>query len=134
MRLRVTFLFLCLAPAWPGRWADTIHLKNGRTILADHVRENGNRYEYEMGDDSYAIPKSAVGPVEAVASRLAAPRPRRSADLPSFDSQPSASPMRAISTAKIISEGKVDQDGLSTLEGKRRPCLELHGRFHRRQI
>jgi hypothetical protein len=23
--------------------ADTIHLKNGRTILADHVRENGNR-------------------------------------------------------------------------------------------
>ncbi len=45
--------------------ADTIHLKNGRTILADHVRENGNRYEYDIGDDSYAIPKSSVERVEA---------------------------------------------------------------------
>ena len=45
--------------------ADTIHLKNGRTILADHVRENGNRYEYDIGDDSYAIPKSSVDRVEA---------------------------------------------------------------------
>jgi len=45
--------------------ADTIHLKNGRTILADHVRENGIRYEYEIGDDSYAIPKSSVERVEA---------------------------------------------------------------------
>ena len=45
--------------------ADTIHLKNGRTILADHVRENGNRYEYDIGDDSYAIPKSSVDRIEA---------------------------------------------------------------------
>ena len=45
--------------------ADTIHLKNGRTILADHVRENGSRYEYEIGDDTYAIPKSSVERVEA---------------------------------------------------------------------
>ena len=45
--------------------ADTIHLKNGRTILADHVHENGNRYEYEIGDDNYAIPKSSVDRVEA---------------------------------------------------------------------
>ena len=45
--------------------ADTIHLKNGRTILVDHVRENGNRYEYEIGDDSYAILKTSVDRVEA---------------------------------------------------------------------
>ena len=51
MRLRVTFLVLCLAPALSAR-ADSIHLKNGRTIVADHVRENGNRYEYDIGDDS----------------------------------------------------------------------------------
>jgi hypothetical protein len=48
MRLRVTFLVLCLTQSWAGVWADTIHLKNGRKILADHVRENGNRYEYEF--------------------------------------------------------------------------------------
>ena len=51
--------------AFAAASADTIHLKNGRTILADHVRENGNRYEYEIGDDSYAIPKSSVDRVEA---------------------------------------------------------------------
>jgi hypothetical protein len=45
--------------------ADTIHLKNGRTILVDQVRENGNRYEYEIGDDSYAIPRSSVDHIEA---------------------------------------------------------------------
>ena len=51
--------------AWATATADTIHLKNGRTILADHVRENGSRYEYDIGDDSYAIPKSSVERVEA---------------------------------------------------------------------
>ena len=65
MRFRVIFLALCLAPAPAIAWADTIHLKNGRTILADQVRENGNRYEYEIGEDSYAIPKSAVDRVDA---------------------------------------------------------------------
>jgi hypothetical protein len=51
--------------AFEAASADTIHLKNGRTILVDHVRENGNRYEYEIGDDTYAIPKSSVDRVEA---------------------------------------------------------------------
>ena len=66
--------------------ADTIHLKNGRTILADHVRENGSRYEYDIGDDSYAIPKSSVDRVEtggmpAPASSGAA---KTAGDLPVF--------------------------------------------------
>jgi len=46
MRFRVTFLPLCLTLAAVTAWGDTIHLKNGRTIVADHVRENGVRYEY----------------------------------------------------------------------------------------
>ena len=45
--------------------AEVIHLKNGRTIYADQVRENGNRLEYEVGEDSYAIPKSSVLRIEA---------------------------------------------------------------------
>src|SRR5450631_2641608 len=65
MRLRVTILFIVAALAPAGTWADTIHLKNGRTIVADQVRENGNHYEYDIGDDSYAIPKSSVDHVEA---------------------------------------------------------------------
>jgi tetratricopeptide (TPR) repeat protein len=66
----------------PCTWADTIHLKNGRTIQADSVREAGDRVEYDIGEDSYAIPKSSVERVETgigsagtnVGSNLAAPR------------------------------------------------------------
>src|SRR5579864_7009475 len=78
-QLALAFLALCRASA------DTIHLKNGRTIVADHVRESGNHYEYDLGDDSYAIPKSVVDHVDAGGM----PNPAVSgaakvADLPAF--------------------------------------------------
>ena len=65
MRLRVTTLLAMMLALASAASADTIHLKNGRTIVADHVRENGTHYEYDIGDDSYAIPKSSVDHVEA---------------------------------------------------------------------
>ena len=40
--------------------ADTIHLKNGRKIVADSSRIHGDSLEYEVGDDTYAIPRSLV--------------------------------------------------------------------------
>ena len=67
--------------------AEVIHLKNGRTIYADQVHENGSHLEYEVGEDSYAIPKSAVDRVEAGgirperASTRAARNPRTSPHL-----------------------------------------------------
>ena len=45
--------------------ADTIKLKNGRIIVADQVRENGSRVEYEIGDNTYAISKSSVASISA---------------------------------------------------------------------
>ena len=45
--------------------AEVIHLKNGRTIWADHVRDTGTHIEYDLGDDTYAIPKSAVDHIDA---------------------------------------------------------------------
>ncbi|HEY4904144.1 MAG TPA: hypothetical protein VIH89_11780, partial [Candidatus Sulfotelmatobacter sp.] len=65
MHSRVTLGLLLMVLPFNVAAADTIHLKNGRTILADHVRENGNHYEYEIGDDSYAIAKSTVDHVDA---------------------------------------------------------------------
>src|SRR5579871_2598141 len=65
MRLRITITAAGMMLASVLASADTIHLKNGRTILADHVRENGSRYEYEIGDDTYAIPKTSVDRIEA---------------------------------------------------------------------
>ena len=101
-----------------GAAADTIHLKNGRTIVADHVKENGNHYEYEIGDDSYAIPKSSVDhvdegglPVHTTSSG------GKVADLPSF--QPADSLAHESDVfIQIIKEGKVDTDVLASVEGK----------------
>ena len=129
MRLRVTFLALCLAQAWPGLWADTIHLKNGRKILADHVRENGNRYQYEVGDDSYGIPKSAVDHVEAGGFAARSSATEKLGDLPSFDSAAISLAKEGDLTAKIIRDGKVDQAGLSTLEAKGNPVLSSTANF-----
>jgi tetratricopeptide (TPR) repeat protein len=121
MRLRVTILFtMMLLFAGAAASADTIHLKNGRTILVDHVRENGNRYEYEIGDDTYAIPKSSVDRVEAggmPAHAASSSATKSSGDLPAFmpvDSLANQGNLPEI----IVKDGKVDTDAVSKLEGK----------------
>jgi len=98
--------------------ADTIHLKNGRTILAEHVHESGNRYEYDIGDDSYAVPKSSVDRVELGGMPAASSGGgSRVADLPSF------TPIDSLANEgdlpqTIIKEGKVDPEALTKLESK----------------
>lgn len=119
MRLSVTFLALSLALTASGVRADTIHLKNGRTIVADRVRENGNRYEYEIGEDTYAIPKASVDRIEAggmPAARSGAAG-AKVADLPSFTPADSLANEGDL-VGKIIKEGKVSPEGLAALEGK----------------
>src|SRR5436309_12691567 len=117
MRLRVIILFIC-ASAIATCWADTIHLKNGRTIVADHVREKGNHYEYEIGDDSYAIPKSLVDRAETGGMPThSASGGLKMADLPTFTPSNSLGNEAELFT-KIVREGKVDPDVLSSLEAK----------------
>ena len=131
MRARVTIFIIWTAFAVVGAWADTIHLKNGRKIQADHVRENGNHYEYDIGDDSYAIPKSLVDHVDAggmpagVASLGGA---KNVADLPTFTPANSLANEGDL-VGKIIKEGKVDPDALSSLEGKGNPELSATANF-----
>jgi tetratricopeptide (TPR) repeat protein len=120
MRLCVTILSaLMLVLASTAAWADTIHLKNGRTILADHVRENGNRYEYEIGDDTYGIPKSSVERIETggMPASVASSGAKSAADLPVF------TPVESLANEgdlpkTIVKDGKVDPDALAKLENK----------------
>src|SRR5208283_4837871 len=130
MGLRVTtFAIVCLGLIPVAASADTIHLKNGRTIYADHVRESGNRYEYDVGDDTYAIPKSSVDRVEAggmpATSSAAAVRV---ADLPAF------TPVDTVANEgdlpkTIIQDGKVDPDAIAKLEGKGNAELSATANF-----
>ncbi len=118
MRLRVTILFISALFALPGSRADTIHLKNGRAILADHVRENGNHYEYDIGDDSYAIPKSVVDHIDAGGMPVhSSSGAAKVADLPAFTPADSLANEGDL-VARIIKEGKVNADVLSGLESK----------------
>src|SRR5579863_10351631 len=117
MRPSVTFLALWCALLVVSARADTIHLKNGRTILADHVRENGNRYEYEVGDDTYAIPKASVDRIDAGGMPIHSAGQTKAADLPSFIPADSLANEGDL-IGKIIKEGKVNPEGLASLESK----------------
>src|SRR5271155_4848342 len=118
MRLRVTTpLAMMQVLALAAASANTIHLKNGRTILADRVRENGNRYEYDIGDDSYAIPKSAVDRVETggMPSSASSGTTKSAGDLPVFIPVDSLANEGDLPKT-IVKDGKVDPDALAKLE------------------
>ena len=120
MRFRVTiFVAICMMLAFTAASADTIHLKNGRTILADYVRENGNRYEYDIGDDSYAIPKSSVDRIEAggMPAVSSSSANKGASDLPAFTPADSLANEGDLPKT-IVKDGKVDPDALAKLEGK----------------
>ncbi len=132
MRLRVIILFVGLVflGLLPARaHADTIHLKNGRTIVADQVRENGNHLEYDIGEDTYAIPRSAVDHIDAGGMPVhPTSSPAKVADLPSF-TPPDTLANEGELLLKIVKDGKVDPDLLSTLEGKGNPEISATADF-----
>lgn len=119
--MRVPVIFLLLSGLSLGAGyasAEVIRLKNGRAIYADQVHENGSHLEYEVGEDSYAIPKSAVDRVEA-----GGVRPERTSTAGAADSRdaPSLTPPDELKgerdvIAKIIRDGKVDADALAAIE------------------
>ena len=129
MRLRVTILlFIAVASCLAAR-ADTIHLKNGRTIQADQVREKGNHYEYDIGDDSYAIPKSVVDHIETGGMLThASSGSAKAADLPAFAPADSLANEGDLE-ARIIRDGTVNSDVLASLEAKGNPELSATADF-----
>ena len=128
MRLRVIFFLSACAPGLLCAWADTIHLKNGRTIVADSVRENGNRYEYEIGEDTYAIPKSSVDHIEAGGVPAHSSGGGKVADLPAF-APPDTLGNEGDLVGKVVKEGKIDTEALSKLESRGNPELSATADF-----
>jgi tetratricopeptide (TPR) repeat protein len=136
--VRTRIIFSLVAPlllsagAGVGAFADVIHLKNGRKIWADHVRENGNHVEYEVGEDSYKISKASVESIEAggVAPVYAsAPHGEGvTKDLPAFIPQDSLAGHDDLAT-KIVHDGKVDLDALTVIEKENKPELSATAHF-----
>ena len=93
------------------------------------MRENGIRYEYEIGEDSYAIPKSSVDHVEAGGMpNRSSGASSRIADLPTFTVADSLASEGDL-VGKIIKDGKIDSDALSKLETKANPELSATADF-----
>jgi tetratricopeptide (TPR) repeat protein len=125
----ITFLWATLGAVCAR--GEVIHLKNGRTIWADHVHEKGTRIEYDIGDNSYAIPKSSVERVEAgglppaYASSSGA-KPVQ--DLPAFTPGDSLQGEGDLVT-KIIHDGHVDRDALAAIEQRGNSALAATADF-----
>jgi tetratricopeptide (TPR) repeat protein len=96
--------------------AEVIHLKNGRTIWAEHVRQSGSHVQYDVGDDAYAIPASAVERIEAggVAPQDSHPENKQNEAL-SFAAAGSLA-NESLLRDQIVRDGHVDADVLSYLE------------------
>ena len=106
-----------------------IHLKNGRKIWADRVHANGPHLEYDVGDNSYAIPAILVDRVEAggVAPEVS------SSQNPDHD-LPVLVPNTDLDVdgdlpSKIIHDGHVDTEALASLEQTAKPPVVGAGYF-----
>jgi tetratricopeptide (TPR) repeat protein len=122
----ITILVLLSALSAP---ADVIRLKNGRTIWADQVREKKDRVEYDVGENTYAIPKSSVGRIDAGGIAPQHTGPTGSHDVPDFNPATPSFRHEADVTDKVIRDGKVDADALSALEREGKPELAATGYF-----
>jgi hypothetical protein len=132
VRASVIFLLLSgLIAAADCASAEVIHLKNGRTIYADQVHENGSHLEYEVGEDSYAIPKLSVDRVEAGGvrpERASTGDGKESRDVPSFTPADELKGEPEVSD-KIIHDGKVDADALAAIEQQGNARMTAAGYF-----
>jgi tetratricopeptide (TPR) repeat protein len=121
--------------------ADVIHLKNGRTIWADQVRENKDRIEYDLGEDTYAIPKSSVERIEAggvapihgggstVISSAGTSSAGASVSVPDITPPAPTFNHAADIAEKVIRDGKVDTDALANIAQAFKPELAATAYF-----
>ena len=131
-RVRVLVLILVLLSALSAP-ADVIHLKNGRTIWADQVRENKDHVEYDLGEDSYAIPRSSVERIEAggIAPVHAGSGASSAVAINAADIAPPAPSFNheAEVAGRVIGNGKVDADALASIEQESNPELAATAYF-----
>src|SRR5437667_1788907 len=103
----------CAVPCFAQ--AEVVHMKNGDVIYADRVSETTNTLQYEIGDDSYTVPRSKVERVE-----IGTPSPVRHVELPTF-----------VPTAPVLGEGEllgqivrersVNREALNLIESRGNP-------------
>lgn len=89
-------------------------MKNGDVIYADQVQENGDRVRYEVGDNSYTIPKSSVERIIAGTRPATIATP---ADLPKFTPETPVGGEEHL-LDQIVHQHQVDRSVLREVESR----------------
>jgi tetratricopeptide (TPR) repeat protein len=95
--------------------ADVIHLKNGRAIWADQVRETKDHIEYDLGEDTYAIPKSSVDHIDAGGVAPVRGSSGANTTVPDINPITPTFSHEADVAEKVVHDGKVDVDALAKI-------------------
>ncbi|HEX6802912.1 MAG TPA: tetratricopeptide repeat protein [Terriglobales bacterium] len=115
MRIFVIPLWFALAslgPAWAA--AQEVHLKDGDVIYADHVEDNGDRVRYEVGDNTFTIPKSSV---ERIIAGTRATTVAKPAELPQFTPETHVGGEEHL-LEQVVHEHDVDRSALREIESR----------------
>ena len=101
-------------------WASSgvIRLKNGDSIYADEVEQDDTSVRYQVGDNSFSIPKSKVESIEAgqpgnPASGVVVVPPALTSDMPPADA--------GTLLGQVVSNHVVDRGVLASIEGRHNP-------------
>src|SRR5947209_5643197 len=98
--------------------ADVIHLKNGKSIVADSTHEVNGRVEYTVGENTFAIPLSLVETIDAgmpaSVPNSAQPAPAPSEDVPRPPEVQNAKDL----IAQVIRDGQIDAAALRSIEAQ----------------
>ena len=89
-------------------------MKNGDVIYADQVEENGDRVRYEVGDNSYTVPKSSVERIIAGRRETSVGTP---ADLPKFTPETPVGGEEHL-LEQIVHQHEVDRSVLREVESR----------------
>jgi len=92
--------------------AEVVRMKNGDVIYADRVTESANTIQYEIGDNSYTLPKSRVERIET-----GVPSSVRPTDLPTYvPAAPAVGEEELL--VQIVREGSVNREALNSIESR----------------
>jgi len=99
--------------------AEQIRLKNGDVIYADEVKQDSTSVRYQVGDNSYTIPRNKVASIEANAS---------GAPSDPVISVPAFAPDVQVTTGgelleQVVHDREVDRHALATVEAQHNPEL-----------
>jgi tetratricopeptide (TPR) repeat protein len=123
--VKVFVIFLGALLMTPFSAADVIRLKNGRSIVADRVREDKGRVEYQIGDNTFAISRSLV---EKIETGIGTPGPAPREELPSFTPSQDLPSSPELLT-RLVHDGRVDTEALARLDNPDDPELAAAAYF-----